>query len=139
MVSESPIEQLLAAMDRLDLEAAMSLAAPDVRLLTVDGRRASGAEATRRLLGEFLSELRSTAHVITAQWHQDDTWIAEVEATYELRDRLKIDALPRVFVLRAGPDGIADLRVYGAHERPLEDHRKGDEGLWVGGRWVPPL
>lgn len=127
------------AIDRLDLEAVMSLAAPYVRLLTVDGRRASEAEGARRLLGDFLSALRSTTHVITAQWHQDDVWIAEVEASYELRDWLKINGLPRVFIVRMGPDGIADLRVYGAHERPLEDHRRGDEGLWIGDRWVPPL
>ena len=63
----------------------------------------------------------------------------EVEGAYQLQDYLQLKALPRAFVLRVGPDGITDLRAYGAHERPLTDHRTGEEGMWVGGRWVPPL
>jgi hypothetical protein len=138
-MSESPIDRLLAALDALDLDAAMALVAPDCRLLTADGRRAEGAEAVRRLLAEFLATLRSTRHVITAQWHQDNVWIAEVAATYELQDRLRLGRLPRAFVLRDGPDGVKDVRVYGAHERPLAEHRTGDEGMWVQNRWIPPL
>ncbi len=93
----------------------------------------------RALLEGFLAKLRSTSHRITAQWHVDDTWIAEVDADYELRDYLQIRDLPRVFVLRGGPDGVSDVRVYGAHERPIDEHRTGEEGIWIGGRWVPPL
>jgi hypothetical protein len=138
-VSDSPIARLLDAIDKLDLDAAMALAAPDCRLLTVDGRRAEGTQAVRELLASFLGSLRSTTHRITAEWHEDNVWIAEVEGDYELQDWLRIDGLPRAFVLRHGPAGFADLRVYGAHERPLTNHRTGEEGMWVGGRWVPPL
>jgi hypothetical protein len=83
--------------------------------------------------------LRSSAHRLTAEWHFDNTWIAEAEASYELGDRLQLSALPRAFVVREGPAGIAELRVYGAHELPLTDHRTGEEGLLVGGREIPPL
>jgi hypothetical protein len=138
-VSESPIQQLLGALDNLDLEAVLALVAPNGRLLTADGRRAEGSDAVRELLAEFLGSVRSTSHRITAQWHQDDVWIAEVEADYDLKDWLRMDGLPRAFVLHEGPDGIADLHVYGAHERPLTEHRTGDEGMWVGERWIPPL
>ena len=138
-LSESPIDQLLDALDRLELEGAMALMAPDVRMLVADGRRAEGTEAVRGLFGDFLGQLRSTTHRITAQWHVETVWIAEVEASYELQDYLEMNALPRVFVVRMGADGIRELRVYGAHERPLSDHRTGEEGMWVGGRWVPPL
>jgi hypothetical protein len=138
-VSDSPIEQLLAAVDKLDLDAVMALLAPDVRFLAVDGRRAQGTQAVRELVADFINQLRSTSHRITAQWHQDDVWIAEVESTYELQDYLQLKALPRAFVLRMGPGGIVDLHVYGAHEQPLTEHRTGEEGMWVGGRWVPPL
>jgi SnoaL-like domain len=138
-LNESPIEQLLKAIDELDVDAAMALAAPDIRFLAADGRRGEGVEAVRELVGDFLSTLRSTTHRITAQWHQDDTWIAELEASYELQDYLQLKALPRAVVVRMGLGGIADLRVYGAHERPLTEHRTGEEGMWVGGRWVPPL
>lgn len=138
-MSESPIQQLLGALDNLDLEAVLALVAPNGRLLTADGRRAEGSDAVRELLAEFLGSVRSTSHRITAQWHQDDVWIAEVEADYDLKDWLRMDGLPRAFVLHEGPDGIADLHVYGAHERPLTEHRTGDEGMWVGERWIPPL
>lgn len=139
LVNESPIEQLLKAVDELDVDAAMALAVPDIRFLMADGRRGEGAEAVRELVTDFFSTLRSTTHRITAQWHEADVWIAEVDASYELRDYLKLTALPRAVVVRMRPDGIADLRVYGAHERPLTEHRTGDEGMWVGGRWIPPL
>jgi SnoaL-like domain len=138
-VSQSPIEQLLDALDRLELEATMALIAPDARMLVADGRRAEGTEAVRQLLGEFLAQLRSTTHRITAEWHEDDVWIAEVDASYELRDWLQISGLPRAFIVRAEPDGISELRVYGAHEHRLSEHRTGEEGMRIGGRWVPPL
>lgn len=138
-MSESPIEQFLAVVDRLEIEPAIALMASDIRVLLADGRRAEGIEAVRQLLGEFLDQLRSTEHRITAQWHEDDIWIAEVDASYELRDWLALNALPRVFIVRVGPDGISELRAYGAHERRLSDHPSGEKGMWVGGQWVPPL
>jgi hypothetical protein len=138
-VSRSPIEQLLGAIDKRDVEGAMALMAPNCCLLTVDGRRTEGEAGVRALLTDFVATVGSTSHRITAQWHQDDVWIAEVEVSYELRDWLKISALPRACVLREGPDGVVELRVYGAHERQLSDHRTGDEGIRIGGRWIPPL
>jgi hypothetical protein len=138
-MSASPVEQLLGAIDRRDVDAVMALSAPDVRLLTVDGRRAHGTDAVRELLTKFLGQLRSSTHRITAQWHVDDVWIAEVDVSYELQDWLRLEGLPRVFVARMGSGGIADLRAYGAHEHPLSDHRTGEDGMWIGNRWIPPL
>ncbi len=138
-MSESPIDQVLGAVDKLDADAVIALLAPDARFLAVDGRRAEGTQATRELLGGFFGKLRSTSHEVTARWNEDNVWIAELEATYEMRDWLRIGPLPRAIVLRDGPEGIADVRMYGAHEHPLEEHRTGEEGLWIGGRWVPPL
>jgi SnoaL-like domain len=139
MGTPSPIDRLLAAIDKLDVDAVTALFAPDARLLTADGRRAEGIEPVRQLLADFVATLRSTKHRVTAQWHPDDVWIAEVEASYELRDWLLIPAVPRAIVLRDGPDGIADLRMYGAHEHPVSEHRTGEEGIGIGSRWVPPL
>ncbi len=138
-VSESPVERLLDAIDRLDLEDMIALMAPDARVLVADGRHAEGTEAVRQLFGDFLGQLRSTTHRITAQWHQDDVWIAETDTSYELRDWLELTALPRVFIVRSGPEGVSELRAYGAHEQQLSDRPTGEEGMWVGGRWVPPL
>jgi hypothetical protein len=138
-VKGSTLEQLLAAIDGLDVEAVMALVGPEPRFLAADGRRAAGAGEVRELLTELLAALRSTTHRITAEWHLDDVWIAEVDADFELQDFLELKALPRVFILRTTDGRIADLRVYGAHEHPLTDHRTGDEGMWIGMRWVPPL
>ena len=130
---------LLAAIDKLDIDGMMALCSPDCRLMAVDGRQAEGRQATRQLLVEFLDQIRATSHQITAQWHQGDVWFAEVLATYELKDWLKVEGLPRAFVIRTGADGICDIRVYGANERELTDHRSGEEPFRIGGRLVLPL
>lgn len=138
-MSQSPIEELLSAVDSQDTDAVMALFAGDARMLTVDGRGLEGAAAVREVISDYTQALRSNDHRITAQWHVDEMWIAEVAATYVLRDYLELKDLPRAFFLRTGPDGITELRVYGAHERPMGDHRTGEEGMWIGGRWIPPL
>jgi SnoaL-like protein len=138
-VSDSPIEQVLQAVDKLDLEGAVELFAEDAQFSIVDGRRAEGTEQIRALLSDYLSKLRSTSHRITRQWHVDDFWIAEVESDYEMRDYLQINDLPRAWIVRHGSGGLAEIHVYGAHETPLDQHRTGNEGMWIGGRWVPPL
>ena len=130
---------LLAAVDKLDIDQVMAMCAPDCRFMTVDGRRAEGHSATRQLFAEFLSEIRSTTHEITGQWHDGDVWFAEVLANYELKDWSKLDGLPRAFVVRTGGDGIRDLRVYGANEQPLGDQRGGEEPFRIGGRLILPL
>jgi hypothetical protein len=137
-VDESPIQELVTALDTLDADAVMALLGPEPRLLTVDGHRAHGREAVHTLLDEFLASLRACSHEITGQWHQDDTWIAEIEASYELQDSLELTRLPRVLVARIESERIADLRAYGAHEHPLTEHRAGGEGLRIGSR-IPPL
>jgi hypothetical protein len=138
-VDESPIAQLLAAVDEFDVEAAVALFAPDARLLSVDGRRSVGSDAVRELLIGLVKVLRTSAHRITAQWHEQNVWIAEVEATYELKqDMLKITR-PRAFVLYDGSEGFADLHVYGAHEPLLGDHHTNEVDMRRGGRGRPPL
>ena len=138
-MSESRIDQLLEAVDRLDVDAMVALMARDCRFLTADGRGAQGIDAARELLTDFVGTLRSTTHRVTSQWREDDVWIAEVEATYVLQDWLEANDLRRAFFVQDGPEGITAVRVYGAHERPLTDHPTGDEGLRIGERWIPPL
>lgn len=138
-MDSSPIERLLEALDRLDLDAATDLMTPNCRLRTADGRSAEGIDAARRVLADLLATLRSTTHRVTAQWQEDAVWIAEVDAAYVLQDWLEITDRKRAFFVSEGSGGITDVRVYGAHERPLSEHRTGEEGMRIGGRWVPPL
>jgi hypothetical protein len=137
-MEQSPLVELLAAIDKLDVEAAMALCAPECAFTTADGRHAEGRDAVTSLLNDFLSVLRSTSHQITDLWHPDDVWIAETLASYELRDRLRIERLRRAFFVRAGDDGIRDVRAYGANERQLTD-RSDTEPLRIGGRPILPL
>ncbi len=137
-MEKSPLVELLEAIDKLDVEAAMALCAPDCTFMTADGRHAEGHPEVSRLLNEFLSVLRSTSHEITTEWHQGDTWIAEVLASYELRDRLRLEQLRRAFFVRTGADGIRGVRCYGANERQLID-RDDTEPMRMGGRLILPL
>jgi len=139
VTSESPLHVFLRAVDDLDADAVLAVMASDCRLLTADGSRAAGTEAVRALLGGFLATLHSTTHRVTAEWHVDGVWIAEVDAGYEFKDRLAIGSLPRAFVARGGPDGLSDVRVYGAHEHRLDDEDRGEQGLMFAGHWMPPL
>jgi hypothetical protein len=140
LFQQSPIERLLQALDTLDGQATSRLFAPDGRVLVADGRTSTGMAEIRGLLGDFLAQLRTTKHSITAEWNPEPgVWLAEVNADYELRDWLRLSGLPRMFVLRLGERGIEDLRVYGAREYELS-HRDADaDGIRVGGRWIPPL
>jgi limonene-1,2-epoxide hydrolase len=135
----SPLDEFLRALDDLDADAAMALMAPDCRLLTAVGRSAVGTEAVRALLAGFLARLYSTTHRVTAEWHVDGVWIAEVDAAYEFKDRLRIGDLPRAFVARGGSDGLSDVRAYGAHEALLDEDNWSEQGLMFAGHWRPPL
>jgi uncharacterized protein (TIGR02246 family) len=138
-MDQSPIERVLAAINGGDADAATKMFADDGELLMVDGTRAHGIQQIRELIEGFVTGVRSSEHRVTAQWHQEDVWIAEVEADYELQDRLRLSALPRALVLRERADAIATLHVYGAHEHSLLDRPTGEEGMWIGERWIPPL
>jgi hypothetical protein len=138
-MTESPITKWLDDVSRFDVDAAVAALAPDAKLLSPDGRRAQGADAIRSLITEVTAELRGVSFRVTAEWQAGDTWVAELAATYELRDYAQIGPVPRAVIARVGADGIADLRIYGAHEGLVGEHRTGGEGMWVGRRWIPPL
>ena len=137
--SDSPLVALVTALGRRDVDAAVALCSPDCRLATADGRRAEGRAGVHDLLAGFLSDLRSATYQLTAQWHQDEVWFAEVLASYELRDWLRLEQLPRAFVVRTDDAGICDVRVYGAHERELTDHQSAEGPYRVGGHVLLPL
>jgi hypothetical protein len=135
----SPIERLLIGLDERDADAIVALLAPGVQLLVVDGRRADGRDEARRLISDVLSMVRSVSHEITSQWQHEEVGIAEVNLTYELKDWYLLRDAPRAFFVHQGPEGITELHIYGAHERPLEEHQ-GDTGeLRVGGTPILPL
>jgi hypothetical protein len=139
LMDVSPIERLLNGIDERDADAIVALFAPDVQVLTVDGRRADGRDEAGRVISDALSEIRSVSHVVISQWQQADVWIAEVNLTYELQDWFLLRDAPRAFFVHQGADGITELHIYGARERPLAEHG-GDTGeLRVGGRPMLPL
>jgi hypothetical protein len=138
-LTDSPLLALIAALGGRDVDAAMALCSSDCRLATADGRRAKGSDEVRALLAGVLADVRSASYQVTGQWHQDNVWFAEVLANYEMRDWLRLEGLPRAFVVRTDDTGICDVRVYGAHERRLTEHRTGAEPYRVGGQLILPL
>ncbi len=137
---ESPIAVALEAIDALDVEAFVSLFAPDGQLLTLDNRVATNAVELRAVIGGFAAQLRTTTHRITAAWHPEEAvWIAELEATYELTDFARLGPLPRAIVLRTAPAGIARLSFYGQHELPLSESHRSFQEVRAGRHWLPTL
>jgi len=136
-MSESPIGRLLRAVDTLDADAVIRISSPECRLLTADGQRAGGAQAMRAVLERYFVRLHSASHRVTAEWHVDDVWIAEIDAVYELAEGVRLGPLPRAFIVRVDGEQLIDVRVYGAHERPLDD--PGNPQMSAGGRWPPAL
>lgn len=137
---ESPVADVLAAIDALDIDAFTSMFAPVGKLMTADGRVANDRAQVQHLIREFVSDLRATTHRVTAEWHPEpDLWIAELDATYELNNYAQLGPYPRAMFLRKAPDGIHDLRFYGLHERPLTDSTRAYQEVYGGGRWLPTL
>jgi hypothetical protein len=46
---------------------------------------------------------------------------------------------PVVAEVARGPDGLTDVRVYGAHEHRLSAEDETEQGRWTGGRCAPAL
>jgi hypothetical protein len=138
-VAGSPISVVLDALDALDIDALVAQLAPGSCLLRTDGRAAEGTDEVRSALGEFVSELYGTTHSISDEWHPEDgVWIAEMEATYEMKNGTRHGPYKRAVVLRADERGITDIRFYGSHELPLNAHRPYQE-VRAGTHWLPTL
>jgi hypothetical protein len=136
---DSPISAVLRAMEALDVDACISQFKPDGRLLSTDGEVAEGLDAVRAVLSKLFADLRAATYRITAQWHpEEDVWIAEVDATYDLSEHGRRGPYPRAIVLR-GSHGIAELRVYGRHELPLTESAVPYQEVLAGNRWLATL
>jgi len=139
-MSDSPIQAFLAAMTTPDVDAALSLFAPDAILGTAFGVEASGLENVKTELGNYFAELRSAEHDVRAQWHPEPgVWIAELSATYELTDFSKRGPYRRAIIVRAGDDGIHELRIFGAHEPRLSDSGLTYQDVRGPHGWLPTL
>jgi ketosteroid isomerase-like protein len=137
---DSPLAAVLEAIDALDVDAFVSLFAPDGNLLTTNGTVGHGTEHVRAVIGDFIGELYGTTHTVTAQWHPEDgVWIAEVDATYDVKQHGRLGPYPRAVVLHQGPGGITELRFYGMHELPLATSTRPYQDVVVDGHWLATL
>lgn len=138
-MADSPISAVLRAMEALDVDACISLFERDGRLLSTDGDVAEGLDAVRAVLRKLFGDLRAATYRVTAQWHpEEDVWIAEVDATYDLKEHGLRGPYPRAIVLRGGRE-IAELRVYGRHELPLTESAVPYQEVLAGNRWLATL
>ena len=140
VMSQSPISAALDTVDALDVDGFAAMFVADGRLLMTDGTVAAGVEQVRAAMSDFVADLSATTHEITAEWHPEDgVWIAELQATYELREHGQRGPYPRAIVLRGGPDAIAELKVYGLHELPLTEPARPYHEVLASGRWLATL
>lgn len=117
----------------------MSMFAPNPSVMTPFGAEATGYEQVREALSEFFGELRTTEHLIAAEWNPEPgVWVAELSATYELQDYSRRGPYRRAVVVRAGDDGVTQLRIYGSHELPLLETGEYQEVRGPHG-WLPTL
>ncbi len=137
---DSPLTAVVRALDALDVEAAVSQFAPDATLTMVFGQHAEGADQVRAALRAFCGELRSTRHELGAEWHPEPgVWIAELTATYQLRDFAELGPYRRAIIVRERDGAIVEMAVYGAHEPPLRASERPYQEVYAGGRWLPTL
>jgi ketosteroid isomerase-like protein len=138
-VADSPISAVLDGFRALDVDATVKLFAPDGRLMTTTGEFAEGTDEVRTALAGFMAPLRATTYEVSTTWHpEDDVWIAELDAHYELKDGERHGPYPRAIVARSDEHGITDLRIYGSHELPLTAHLPYRE-VSTGHGWLPTL
>ena len=139
-MSDSPVTEFLGRIDALDLDGLVALFAPEASVAMLFGEEARGSDAVRLALGRFLAELRATRHEITASWNPEPgVWIAEMTATYELRDLRQLGPFRRAVVLRSSEAGIEDLRIYGGHELPLAAGGRPYQEVRGPSGWLPTL
>lgn len=134
------MQAVLRALDALDLDGTLALFSADGSLTTVVGEQAEGRDRVRDVLGVLIGGLRGMHHEVTSEWHpSDEVWIAELSANYELADYSRRGPFARVIVLRAGDAGIEQMRVYGAHELPLEQSGRHYAEVRGADGWLPTL
>jgi hypothetical protein len=134
------MQATLRALDALDLDDSVALFAPDASLTTVFGETASGRERVREVLGGFFVGLRASQHEVTSEWNpEEDIWIAEMSASYELSDYSRRGPYARAIILRTGADGIEQMRIYGAHELPLGESGRAYSEVRGAHGWLPTL
>ena len=134
------MQAVLRALDALDSDTAVALFAPDASLTTVFGESASGRDRVSDLLRAFVSELRSAQHEVGNEWNPEaGVWIAEMSATYELSDYSRRGPYQRAIFLRAGEEGIEQMRIYGAHESPLAQAGHAYSEVRGAHGWLPTL
>jgi hypothetical protein len=139
-MSDSPIVAVLNAIDALDREGVLRLFAPTGSFMAAFGAEVTGLAHVRDELSAFFAGLRGCSHTVEAEWRPEPAvWIAEATATYELRDFSRRGPYKRALVLRQGADGIASLRIYGAHERPLTDADEPYQEVRGPHGWMPTL
>lgn len=134
------MQAVLRALDALDLDGSVALFAPECSLMTVFGETVSGRDRVRDVLGAFLGGLRGASHEVSDEWNPEPgVWIAELATTYELADFSQRGPYQRAMILRAGDDGIEQLRIYGAHELPLSESGRPYVDVRGAHGWLPTL
>lgn len=102
---------LFACIDRGDAEAFAGYLAPGARFCFGNAPPVSGRDAIRENVTSFLAALARVEHRLADCWVLPGAAVATGTVTYTRHDGSTLQA-PFANVLKVGPDGIRDYRIY---------------------------
>jgi uncharacterized protein (TIGR02246 family) len=105
------IDRIVRADESLDAAAFVEVLAPDAAFRFAGGPAIVGREAVRAMVEGLFARLATLKHTILTSWEGEDTLVYEGEVHYTFHDGGSL-TLPYANVLRTGPAGVHDYRIY---------------------------
>lgn len=108
---EEWIDHLFAAIDRQDAAAFSDFLAPEVSFSFGNADPVRGRAVVTEAVVALFAALRALQHRVEERWIVADTAIVAGRVTYTRHDGSTL-TVPFANILKRGPDGIHDYRIY---------------------------
>jgi uncharacterized protein (TIGR02246 family) len=111
MANHTFINDLLAAIDRMDAKAFAAVLTPDSSFRFGNNPAVAGREAIEAAVAGFFKAIKSVSHDLENQWLLPDTAICMGVVTYTRHDGSTLQ-VPFANVMKLRPGGIHDYRIF---------------------------
>jgi len=111
MAEHTFVNDLLAAIDRMDARAFAAFLTPDARFRFGNSPEIAGREAVQAAVGGFFKALKGVSHSLEDQWSLPDVAICTGIVTYTRHDDSTL-TVPFANVLRLRQGGIHDYQIF---------------------------
>jgi len=108
---EGWLDALFACIDRGDAEGFASYLAPGARFRFGNAPPVRGRDAVRESVAGFLAALARVEHRLEDRWLLPDAAVVAGSVSYTRHDGSTLQA-PFANILKLGPEGIRDYRIY---------------------------